>query len=68
MSLAYRSGALVKLYSIQLLLIKPRIEVHDKKKNCTYILCSLCSLWRLFVDDMLLIYVTNMYSHVTDYK
>jgi hypothetical protein len=46
MSLEYRSGALVDLYSIQLLLKNPQIEVHNKKKNCTYILCSLCSLWR----------------------
>ena len=52
LSLAYRSGALVEFYSIQLLLKKPQIEVNNKKKNCTYILCS---LWRLFVDDMLLI-------------
>jgi hypothetical protein len=46
MSLSYRAGALVELYSIQLLLKNPRIEVHNKKKKCTYILCSLCSLWR----------------------
>jgi hypothetical protein len=64
MSLEYRSSALVELYSIQLLLKNPQIEVHNKKKNCTYILCS---LWRLFVDDILLIYVADMYSHLTDY-
>jgi hypothetical protein len=46
MSLAYRAGALVELYYIQLLLKNPQIEVHNKKKNCTYILCSLCSLLR----------------------
>ena len=40
-----RDGSLVELYSIHLLLINPRIVVHNKKKNCTYILCSLCSLW-----------------------
>jgi hypothetical protein len=40
----YRDGALIELYSIQLLLINPQIFVHIKKKNCTYILCSLCSL------------------------
>jgi hypothetical protein len=67
MSLEYRSGALVELYSIHLLLKNPRIEVHNKKKNCTYIFCYLCSLWRLFVDDMLLIYVADMYSHLTNY-
>ena len=32
MSLAYRAGALVELYSIQLLLINPRIVVRNKKK------------------------------------
>jgi hypothetical protein len=46
LSLAYRYGALVELYCIQLLLKNPWIEVHNKNKNCTYILCSLCSLWR----------------------
>ena len=54
-SISYRAGSLVELYSIQLLLKNPQIEVHNKKKNCTYILCSLCSLWRWFVDDILLI-------------
>ena len=68
MSLAYRDGALVELYSIQLLLKNSRIEVHNEKKNCTYILCSLCSLWKWFVDDMLLIYVADMYLHLTYYK
>jgi hypothetical protein len=46
MSLANRVGSLVELYSIQLLLKNPRIEVHNKKKIFTYILCSLYSLWR----------------------
>jgi hypothetical protein len=46
MSLAYRAGSLIELYSIQLLLKNPQIEVRNKKKNWTYILCSLCSLWR----------------------
>jgi hypothetical protein len=46
MSLSYRSGALVELYSIELLLKKPQIEVHNKSKIFTYSLCSLCSLWR----------------------
>ena len=55
LSLAYRVGLLVDFYSIMLFLKNPRIEVHTKKKNCTNILCSLCSLWRWFVDDMLLI-------------
>jgi hypothetical protein len=32
MSLAYRSGALVELYSIQLLLKNPQIVVCNKKK------------------------------------
>jgi hypothetical protein len=45
MSLAYRVGALVELYSIQLLLKNPRIVVHNKNKNGAYIVCSLCSLW-----------------------
>ena len=44
------------------------VEVHNKNKNCTYLLCSLCSLWRWFVDDMLLIYISDMYSHITNYK
>jgi hypothetical protein len=43
--LHYRASALVELYSIQLLLTNPRIVVHNKNKNCTYILCSLWSLW-----------------------
>jgi hypothetical protein len=33
MSLAYRAGDLVELYSIQLLLKTPRIEVHNKKEK-----------------------------------
>jgi hypothetical protein len=52
MILSYRSGSLVEFYSIHLLLKNPRIEVHNKKKNCTYILCSLCSCG----DDLLMIY------------
>ena len=68
MSLANRVGSLLELYSIQLLLKNPQIEVHNKKKIFTYILCSLYSLWRWFVDDMLLIYISDMYSHITNYK
>jgi hypothetical protein len=44
MSLAYRDGALVELYSIQLLLKNPWIEVHNKKKNCTYIFVFLVEM------------------------
>ena len=53
------------MHLFMLLLKSPLIEVHNKRKNCTYIFCSLCSFWRWFVDDMLLIYVSNMYSHIT---
>ena len=58
MIIAYISSDFVELCSIQLLLKYPRIEVHNKKKN---------SLWRWFVDDKLLIYVVDMYSHLPDY-
>jgi hypothetical protein len=51
MSLAYRACALVEFYFIQLLLKNPRIEVHNKKKNCRYILRSFVPCG----DDMLMI-------------
>jgi hypothetical protein len=52
MSLAYRAGALVDLYSIQLLLINPRIIVRNKKKvvHTSCVLCVHCD------DDLLMIY------------
>ena len=31
-------------------------------------MCSLCSLWWWLVDDILLIYVVDMFSHLTGYK
>ena len=62
--LAYRSGALVELYYIQLLLKNPWIEVHNKKKNCTYILCSLCSLWWWHIDDICCWYMLLLYVRI----
>jgi hypothetical protein len=52
MSLSYRVGALVELYSIQLLLINPRIVVRNKMKivHTSRVLCV------NFDDDLLMIY------------
>jgi hypothetical protein len=52
MSLAYRDGSLVELYSIQLLLINPRIVVCNKKK----IVHTSCVLCVHYDDDLLMIY------------
>jgi len=57
MSLAYRVGALVELYSIQLLLKNPQIEVHNKKKivHTSCLICVPCD------DDLFMIYVVGIF-------
>jgi hypothetical protein len=64
-SLALGVGALVELILYSVVVDKtPRIVVHNKKKNCTYILCSFV----LFGDGLLMMYVADICLHTTGYK
>jgi hypothetical protein len=64
MSLTYRYGDIVEFYSIHLLLKNPQIEVHNKTKTVD----TSCVLYVPYGDDLLMIYVADMFSHLTDYK
>jgi hypothetical protein len=60
----YRVVALVELYYIQLLLKNPKDCSRIKKKivHTSCVLCVPCG------DDILMIYVVDMCSHLTGYK
>ena len=73
LTIAYRDGSLVELYSIQLLLKNPQIEVHNKKKNCTihlvffvflvemicwWYIANICC-WYVFTSNWLLMKTMN---------